>query len=79
MSLELNLLHQTTLAKVNRLPTLVQVESDVNFPVILQYLASFAHDLPQPLEMKAGSWVEQLCGCNLVIAAKLWGCMMLYT
>ena len=36
------------------MPLSMQVENDLNFSVLLQYLASFAHDLPQPLEVKAG-------------------------
>ena len=41
------------------MPLSMQVENDLNFSVLLQYLASFAHDLPQPLEVKAG-WNRRL-------------------
>ncbi|CAL1158143.1 unnamed protein product [Cladocopium goreaui] len=36
-----------------------RVESDLNFSTVLQYLASFAHDLPQPVEVKeALTWAS---------------------
>ena len=31
-----------------------KVENDLNYPFLLDYLASFAHDPPKPLELKVG-------------------------
>ena len=31
----------------------MQVESDMNFDFIIDFLASFAHDLPSPADVKA--------------------------
>ena len=36
-------------------PWLWQVESDHNFGIVLEYLASFAHDVPNAADVKAGN------------------------
>lgn len=40
--------------------SLLQVESDFNFEILLQYLASFAHFLPRRKELEAGRcWLDE--------------------